>query len=157
MKTKYLAEIVSVYKLLASLLRVTLGILIFNFSNRIHRIIESIIQGRIAEKKSFFILNYLVDRINPEVSIMLFKILAIALITISLAEIIFSIALLSRKRYGGIGLFITSILWIPVEILFISKFLITSKTIIIILDIIIIVLLFKIIRNPHRYFKEKNK
>ena len=81
-------------------------------------------------------------------------ILAIALIVLSLADIIFIIALIYRRKWGAIGFFIISILWIPVEILFVSKFLVIPKTLSLIIELIIIYFLYKLITHPHGYFKK---
>ncbi|MFA5174068.1 MAG: hypothetical protein WC438_02710 [Candidatus Pacearchaeota archaeon] len=151
-KVKYLAEIASIYKIIASLIRISFGIMFFYFSFNLPKIIS-----HFSEKPNkFIILNLIAGRINPEVSFKIMYIFALSLILVSILEIIFGISMLLKKRWGAVGLFITSILWIPVELIFISKFLIIHKTISIILNMIVLYLLYRIITHPNGYFKKNN-
>jgi uncharacterized membrane protein len=148
----YSIPLISLYKLLGAIIRVCIGILILYFSGDIKEIIGFIFKREILEDQTDFIFSYLLNHI-AQPSAYLAYVLAFSLIIFSLLEIVFAIGLLLRKEWGAVGLFIISVLWIPIEILFISKFLLTPKTISLVLDVIILVLLFKMITHSRRYFK----
>lgn len=154
MKTKYLAEAVSVYKILGSIFRIVIGAIILYSGFNLERIIAIVHRSRLQEStKSLF--TIFLEHIKPDVSLILVYALVVSLIAISTLEIIFAISLLARKRIGGIGLFVTSILWIPVEILFVSKFILTSRLVILIINLLIVYSLYRILSRPGGYFKKE--
>ena len=72
-----------------------------------------------------------------------------------MSEIIFAIAMTKKKKWGLWGLFWTTLAWIPLEILFISRFLVVSKTLEIIINLILIWLLVDIIKRHEEYFEPR--
>jgi uncharacterized membrane protein len=153
MKIRTKILLVSAYKTITNLVRIILGLTIIYFGFDIHRALRSLFSREIQVDPKDFIFSYLIGHIN-DVSYYLAAILAFSLIILSLAEIFFIIQLLRRKKWGAIGFLVISILWIPVELLFVSKFILVPRTITLIIEIIIIIFLFRIIRNSHGYFKK---
>jgi len=145
-------KIISIYKLAAASIRILIGILILQFGCNLHNLIRSVLRKELIENPNDLTYSFLLGHINQP-SIFLTCILALSLIIFSILEIIFAINLLYQKKSGAIGLFIITLLWIPIEILFISKFLLAPKAISITLDIIILIALFKIMTHPKFYFK----
>ncbi len=148
----YSIPLISAYKLLGAFIRILIGILILYFGS-IPKLIQFIFKGEIIEDPTDIFSGFLLSHIAQN-SASLTYILALSLIIFSLLEIVFAIGLLLRKKWGAMGLFIISILWLPVEILFISRFLLTPRTISIILDTIILILLFQMIAHSKKYFKD---
>jgi len=81
-------------------------------------------------------------------------ILALLLIIFAFLEIIFLIGLILRKKWGGIGFFCMQFVWVPVDLMIISKFLLFSKVITIILDLVIIWFMIRLLISPKGYFKK---
>ena len=150
MNLKYLAEAVSIYKIVASLIRSYVAILIFAFDFNLFRVVQYVFNIRYSEELKETLFYYIMNHIE-QASVYLTFILAISLLIMSLLDILFSIAMLYKKRFGAIGLFATSIAWVPIEILFISKFLLMSKTLVLLLDFLIIVFLFRIITKKGNF------
>jgi uncharacterized membrane protein (DUF2068 family) len=79
--------------------------------------------------------------------------LAISLILFSLIELVFVFALMLKRKWGALGMFILAIIWTFLEILFVSKFLVTSKITGLIINAIIMIYLYKLITKSD-YFKK---
>jgi hypothetical protein len=142
-KQKHALWLISIYKITISLIRIILGFIIIYFGFDLHKTITFLFgRGFLGFEK--ILLNLIIIH-QEHINIVFTIILAISIISISILDIIFSIALVKVKKFGAIGLLITSILWIPVEILFVSKFLATPKIITILINLIIIITLIKII------------
>jgi uncharacterized membrane protein len=153
MKIRTKVLLVSVYKAVTNLIRIILGLTIIYFGFDIHRALKSIFAREIQMDPKDFLFSYLIGHIK-DVSYYLPAILAFSLLILSLAEIFFIIQLLRRKRWGAIGFLAVSILWIPIELLFVSKFVLISRTISFIIEALIIIFLFNILRNSHGYFEK---
>ena len=151
MQRKIIIWIISIYKILASLLRVLAGSILLYFSCSIEQASLFLFRKELLEDPADFLFRFLTGHIM-QASTSLTCILASALIVLSLADIFFIIALLYRRRWGAIGFFIVSILWVPIEILFVSRFLVIPKTLALIIDFIIIYFLYKLITHPKGYF-----
>jgi len=143
---------VSIYKFAINSLRILLALVIFNFSCDIVKLTNYVCSSRFLKPEGF-ITDFLGNHIFPASPPLVFF-LASVLLLFSLSELVFVVALLFRKRWGAIGFFIISILWIPVELLLISKFLLVPKLITLLIDILIIGFLFYILRKPNHYFRE---
>lgn len=148
----YSILIISAYKLLGALTSILMGMLILYFGSIIS-LVNSVFKKEILEDPNDLFYSFLLGHINQS-SKLLALILAFSLIIFSVLEITFVAGLLLRKKWGAIGLFIISVLWVPVEILFISKFLLGPRIIGVILDIIILILLFQMIMHSRKYFRD---
>lgn len=143
--------LLSIYKVIINFARLALGIaiVVFSFSYT----------GFILANKNLIQRNNIVYAIARHIDFPspgLAKILAFSLIILSLVELVFLIALILRKKWGAIGLFIMAIAWIPIELLFISKFLIVSRIISLAINLIIIFFLYRLITKS-KYFKSHPK
>lgn len=147
----YSIPIISIYKLLASSMGILIGTLIL-YLGSVQNIIIFLFKKETLEDQNDLFYNFLLGHINQS-SNSLILILAFTMIIFSILEIIFAIGLLLRKKWGAVGLFIVSSLWLPIEILFISKVFLTPKVINIVLNLIILILLFKMITHSREYFK----
>jgi hypothetical protein len=143
---KSLSSLISVYKIIASVFRIFLGVFVLEFGWSPYFFIPN----RITRLDPQFFSNYIFSHFNTNIQNELILIFALSLIIISIAEIIFGVILYMKSRAGAIGLFATSILWVPIEILFISKFLVIQRTLMIILDILILAGLIEIIISRKR-------
>jgi len=149
----YLIIFISVYKFLSAFIKLLIGGLILYFRGNPLNFILFIFKKEILEDPTDLFSGYLLGHIaQPSVFLTIF--LALALIIFSLSEMIFTINLFLQKKSGAIGLFVTSILWVPIEFLFISRFLLAPKTIGIVLDIVILILLFQMMAHSRKYFKD---
>jgi hypothetical protein len=140
---KFLPSLVSIYKILASSFRLCIGLFVLELGWAPNKFLPR----RLAELDNHLLISHIFTYFNTNVPKGLIILFAVSLIAISLIELVFSTVLLLGKRYGAVGLFITSIFWIPVEILFVSKFLLLQKTLIIIIDILILLALARILFN----------
>jgi len=143
---KSLIPLVAIYKIVTNLSRLIFGIMIFFYKGDLSRLLSSLFRRELTEDSNDFLFNFISLHLNiPSTKLVL--LLAFILVLFSSLEIIFAILLFFRQKRGAIGLFVISLLWIPFEILFISKFLVFHKTITFILDIVVLVILFKIIKQ----------
>ena len=151
---KWYLGLMSGYKIAISLPRIILGLLIIFFGFNLPAVARFILTES-AEHKGIA-LSYVYKHllIPPERLIAIF---ALSLIILSVLEIMFSIAMMYRKKWGVEGLIVTSILWIPLEIMLVSKFFVLSKTWTIILNLIILWLLFDLLIKHKSYFIGKKK
>ena len=153
---KYLVPSVAIYKIITNLFRLILGIIIFSFKGDLSQLLSSLFSKELTEDANDFLFNFISVHLNiPSTKLVL--LLAFILVLFSSLEIIFAVTLFFRQRIGAIGLFVISLLWIPFEILFISKFLIFHKITTLILDIIVLVILFKIIKQFQKQKVKKLK
>lgn len=143
MKKEYTLYLISIYKLVISITRLTIGFFILYFKGNLENLMSFLLRGQVLDITSSII---------KQPVIYLAYILAWILIVYGIFEIVFATALIYRKKWGAIGLFIFSFLWIPVEILFVSKFLLVHEIIAILINIIILILLFRMIKHPKKYF-----
>lgn len=151
-KVKIGVDILSVYKILMNLARITIGIAIFIFSCSYSKFIWFLIEHNLVPD------NHLVNNVLRCIefpSHRLAYFLALCLIVFSLIELVFIVSLLLRKKWGAVGMFILAIVWTFVEILFVSKFLVTSKLIATAINIVIMYFLYRLLTNPQGYFKAK--
>ncbi len=149
---KYTIWAISGYKLIINTIRIIFGLLIFAFGCDSRRVLELLTSHEIAEDSSSFTSHFLINHINPA-SVIPTCSLALALVIISLLEIVFLVAIFRRKYYGAVGFFIVSLLWIPLEMFFISKFLLVSRLISLLINLVIILFFLKIILSHDKYFK----
>lgn len=142
---------ISIYKFVINCIRILLGSAILLFGLDLQNVIHYLflqkglpINGML---EKLFMSFYF-----PSKSLTL--ILALSLIIFSLIELVFIIAMLYRRKWGAIGIFALGIVWTLIEILFVSKFLLTSKILSMVINVIILYLLYKIITS-HGYFKKQ--
>lgn len=141
-----------IYKLFVNFLRISLSIIILSFGLNLDRITRFFFGSHIIYNPDHKIINYLVELVHfPSRTLTL--ILALSVLTISVIELLFVFGLALRRRWAAVGLLVIAILWIPVELLFISKFLTVSKLISLVIDFIIIFFLARLLVNSHGYFK----
>lgn len=149
MKKNYAIELISGYKIIVASIRIILGVLILQFRGNLKELALFLFNRKLKEEPH--ILFKLVNNIINAEPINLALVLAFTLIIFSIIELIFSIGLLYRKKSSVIGLFVISLLWIPVEILFISKFLFIHKVTALIINLLISAALLKIIINFRKH------
>jgi hypothetical protein len=142
--------IISIYKSIEDSLRYTFGILLIIFNFNLYNLTFNLFKRELAEDPSDFFFRLIVNH-TRQPPIYLAKILAIVLILFSLLEISFLIGLILRRKWGAIGFFCMQFLWAPVDLLIISKFLLFSKIITIIFELIIIA---RLLISPRGYFKK---
>ncbi|MCX6748515.1 MAG: DUF2127 domain-containing protein [Candidatus Pacearchaeota archaeon] len=152
MQEKYLVWIASGYKLAINTLRVIFGLMIFSFSCNSQRVLERLTSRELAEDPNGFFANYFIGHINTPLLFLTCS-LASILVVFSTLEIIFLIAVFRRKYWGALGFFIVSLIWLPVEILFISKFLLMPRLINLLINLIILGIFLKVILDRKKYFK----
>lgn len=144
-------DVLSVYKLLINFARIIVGILIFIFGCSYTNFILFLADKNIIQSSD--ILYYVLSLIDfPSQAMASF--LGVCLIGLSIIEIVFVIALLYRKRWGALGIFSLAIVWTFIEIIFVSKFMVTSKMIAMGINILIIFFLYRLITKSN-YFKNK--
>jgi uncharacterized membrane protein len=140
------------YKLLAGALILLLGLLILYFNCDINQLDDFFIKEGIEDKPHDIFFSYLLDHLNPK-SAFLNYFGTFCLILFGILEIFFSITLMRRKKWGAVGLFIVSFVWLFFALFFVSRFLVMSKEFSIGFDIIILFLLFDLIYSSKKYFK----
>ncbi len=143
---------IAIYKFVEDFIRYLLGVflVIFNFS--LNKITLYFFRKELIQDPNDFFFNFITAHIR-QVSIPLTKFLAIFLIIFSLLEISFLIGLLFRKKWGAIGFFIMQFLWVPIDLLIVSRFLLFSKIITITLEVIIVWFMIRLLTSPKGYFK----
>ena len=151
MKDKSLLIGISIYKTIVNVFRIILGIFIIVFGFNMRSIINLLLERDLSENYRGWMVSYLGLHLK-EASHFYTIILALSLIILSLIELYFVYGTAKGKVWGIKGLIVTSILWVPVEFLFISKFLVTRKTIGFIINLIVLGLLIKTLRNYHGPF-----
>ena len=152
MREKYLVWIASGYKLAINILRVIFGLMIFSFGCNSQRVLEKLTSGELREDPNGFLVNYFIGHVNTP-PLFLTCSLASVLVVLSVFEIIFLIAVFRKRYWGALGFFIVSLTWLPVEILFISKFLLMPKLINLLINIVILGIFLKVILDRKKYFK----
>jgi len=145
--------IITIYKSAEDFIRYLFGVLLIVFNFNLFKLTFNIFKKELAEDPNDFWFN-LVIRHTQQPPIYIAKILAILLIFFSLLEISFLIGLILRRKWGGIGFFIMQFLWVPLDLLIISRFLLFSKIITITLEIIIIGFMIRLLISPKGYFKK---
>ena len=152
MKIKFVEEIIASYKVLISLLKIFLASVVIYFHGSLIGAFSFIANHRIRYGvDDFFIIpndwaRYLIENTH-----LITYFVASAIIILSLFEIYFSLLILMKKPLGEQGLFYTSIVWVPFEILLVSKFLLFHRGLLFFINLMIIFLLYKIIlaRKKH--------
>jgi len=145
--------IITIYKSADDFLRYFFGVLLILFNFNLSKLTFNLFKKELAEDPNDFWFN-LVIRHTQQPPIYVAKILAFLLIFFSLLEISFLIGLILRKRWGGIGFFIMQFLWVPIDLLIISRFLLFSKIITITMEVIIIGFIIRLLISPKGYFKK---
>jgi len=146
--------LVSVYKIFMNLLRISLVALLFLSDCNVEKLIDFLSGVEIIKGPVCLLAGHLTPYIR-EVSHSFMYIFLLVVVIFSTIELFFAIQLLLRKESGAIGLFVMSILWTPVELVFFSEFFILRRLVISLIDIVIILLLFRMILHPRKYFQEK--
>lgn len=144
--------VVFIYKLITNLIRISFALFIFNFNCSISSLVDYVSSMRCFSPTGFTVhfLNSHIANASPQLTF----ILGFSLLFLSAIDLFFVIAFIFRKRWGAIGFFILAILWVPIELLFVSKFLLISNILTIIIDIVILVFLYRLITHPDHYFKK---
>ena len=145
--------VIIIYKSIEDFFRYAFGILLIVFNFSLQQLTFNLFKKELAEDHFVFFFRLVVNH-TQQPPIYLVKILAVLLILFSLLEISFLIGLLLRRKWGAIGLFCMQFLWMPVDFLIISKFLLFSKVITIILEGVIIGFIVKLLISPKGYFKK---
>jgi len=143
---KYTLELIAGYKIITNLFRLILGIIILVFKCNISNMILFFSRKELAEDSKDFFFNFLSAHVH-DAHVFLVFLLALVLIIFSSLEIAFSIELFMKRKRGAVGLFVVSPLWIPFEIMFISRFLLVHRITTIILDLIVLGVLLNIIMH----------
>lgn len=149
---KVSAYIVTIYKILINLFRISAGIMIIIFGLSIKNAALSLWGNNFIKAIGAYPLLYFF-RHTKDASPLLTTMLALILIIFSIIEIYFIYKMLKGERKGAIGLLIMSIIWTPVEILFLAKFFILEGILGWAINIIIITLLIRMIMHWREYAK----
>ena len=145
--------LLTIYKSLDNILRYSFGLLLIIFNFSLQNATFSLFKKEIAENPPDFLFALVVNH-TRQPPIYLAKILAVALIVFSLLELYFLIGLLLRRKWGAIGFFCMQFLWVPVDLLIISKFLLFSRVVTVILWVLIISFMIRLLVSPKGYFKK---
>jgi len=145
--------LMTIYKSAEDLIRYALGILLIVFNFSLQKATFGIFRGEIRRETTGFWFNFFLNH-TRQPPLYLAKILAVALIVFSLLEISFLIGLLLRRKWGAIGFFCMQFLWVPVDLLIISRFLLFSKIITIIIEVVIVYFMIKLLISPKGYFRK---
>jgi hypothetical protein len=152
MENDIIIETISVYKIIVNSLRIVAGIVLLLFVENPIGILGFLLRGNFLEYSRAMFFDFILRHIHYNSAFLTYTI-ALSLIILSSVELVFIIALLYRKRWGAVGFFIITLLWIPIEIIFLSRFLIFSRTISLLIDALILVLLFKLLTHSKKYFR----
>jgi hypothetical protein len=152
-KEKLGVIIISVYKFLINLARIIAGSIILIAGGKFSNIAEFLLNTGIIAKSD--IIKFLASHLTFP-SQRLTIIFAATLVLLSYIEILFVLALLSRRRFGAVGIIILSVIWTLMEIVFISRFIIASELIIFLINLVIVFMLIRLLIKPHGYFRKKN-
>jgi len=153
MAKNYPAILISIYKIIGGILRIIMGSIILYFKADLYKALAFTFRRELLEDPSDVLFYYISNHINYNFYILTY-ILAISLIILSILEIFFAIKLLQNDKSGAIGLAVISLLWIPLEILFLAKFLVVRRFLSLFINIIIIILLLWMIQHSRKYFKK---
>lgn len=145
--------LIAIYKSVEDIFRFFLGALLVFFNFDLHNAILYFFRNELTKDPDDLFFGFLMRHVQ-ENSVHFAQLLAVALMVFSFVEIIFLIGLLSRKKWAGIGFFCMQFLWVPVDLLIISKFLLFSKIFTFIFDVIIVWFMIKILISPKGYFKK---
>jgi len=144
---------ISIYKILEDSIRYTFGILLIIFNFSINNLTFNLFKKELAEDPNDAVFAWVTAHIRQS-PMYLAKILVIALIAFSIIEIFFLIGLVLRRKWGAIGFFCMQFLWVPIDIMIISKFLLFSRVVTIILWAAIIFFMIRLLVSPKGYFKK---
>jgi hypothetical protein len=144
---------ITIYKFSEDIMRFFLGALLILFNFDLHNAILYFFRNEIVRDPDDFLFRFLMGHVRVN-SADLAHILALLLIVFALLEVIFLIGLVLRKKWGGIGFFCMQFVWVPVDLLIISKFLLFSRVVTIVLDLIILGFMIKLLVSPEQYFKK---
>lgn len=152
MDIKYGVWVASGYKILINFIRIVLGSILLYFGD-VDRTLGFLFSREIRHDPNDFIFNFLINHVN-DASHLITIILAICLIGLSIMDLFFIIALLFRRKWGAIGFFIVTLFWIPVELFFIGRFLSLPKLFGFLINIVILILLYRLLHSSRHYFKK---
>ena len=145
--------VIIIYKSIEDFFRYAFGILLIVFNFSLQQLTFNLFKKELAEDHFVFFFRLVVNH-TQQPPIYLVKILAVLLILFSLLEISFLIGLLLRRKWGAIGFFCMQFLWVPVDLLIISKFLLFSRVVTVILWVLIISFMIRLLVSPKGYFKK---
>lgn len=154
MKIKYVEEIIVSYKALISFFKIYLACVVIYFQGSLVHAFSVIASHKLRYSTDDFLIipsdwaKYLIENTH-----FITYFVAFAIIILSLLEIYFAILILMRKPLGEPGLLYTSIVWVPFEILFVSKFLLFHRGVLFFINLIIIFLLYKIIKAKKKHLR----
>jgi len=144
---------ISIYKILEDSIRYTFGLLLIVSNFSVNNLTFNLFKKELIEDPNDALFMWVTAHIRQS-PMYLAKILAVALILFSIIEIFFLIGLILRRKWGAIGFFCMQFAWVPIDIMIISKFLLFSKVITIILWVAIIVFMIRLLVSPKGYFKK---
>ncbi len=144
---------IAIYKFIEDFIRYILGIFLIISNFDLHKLLLYIFRKELTDNASNSFFTFAMNHMQ-QTPTALSKFLAIFLIFFSLLEISFLIGFIFRKKWGGIGFFLMQFLWIPVDLLIISKVLLFSKIITLLLEAIIIWFMIRLFLSPQKYFKK---
>lgn len=143
---------ISIYKFIDDLSRCFLGLLLIIFNFDLRKLTE-FLSRKVTENHLEMFFNFLTGHIRP-IALHISQFLAVSLIFLSVLEVSFLIGLLSRKKWGAIGLFCMQFVWVPIDLLIVSRLFLFSKIIMVILWVIILGFMIKLLISPKGYFKK---
>ncbi|MEK6844458.1 MAG: DUF2127 domain-containing protein [Nanoarchaeota archaeon] len=73
-----------------------------------------------------------------------------AMLSLSIFEIVFITGIINKKRWGVLGLIITSFFWLPLEIILILKFFTLTKISYFAINLLIILFLIKLLKKRRK-------
>lgn len=143
---------ISIYKFFDDLIRCFLGLLLVIFNFDLRELTE-FLSRKVTENHLEILFNFLNGHIRP-IALHTSQFLAISLILLSVSEVLFLTGLLARKKWGAIGMFIMQFVWVPIDLLIVSKLFLFSKIIMVTLWLIILGFMIKLLISPKGYFKK---
>ena len=144
------------YKVAINIARIIIGSLILFFGANIKEAAFQLWGNTFARDTLSLFLVYITRNIKDTPTYLTIM-LALALIIFSLIELFFIVKLIMHRRVGAIGLLILSVLWTFVEILFVSRFLAIHFFTGMLINLAIILLLLKILRDWHNETHKPSK
>jgi len=150
---KVYPKAIAISKITLSAIRIFLGVIIIIMKFSLGEVNQFLFNRYFEGTTGHYLFNYFQQHIIAA-PVSFTAILAFSLIIISSVELVYSFALLHHHKIGAKGLFVISILWIPVELLFLSQFFILSKVSSIIINVVLLGLLADLLLRGQSYFED---
>ena len=135
------------YKYIINAMRIWLAIFLFFYQGKISSIALYLENIDFIEESHTLLKLILKLYQFKSTAIILF---AITIFALSLSEIIFVTGIARKRRWGILGLIVTSFLWLPLEIIVILKFFTFTKFSIFAINLLIIIFLINLVNKRRK-------